>query len=121
VNKKQSKEVYTYLNSNLHLSDYHTFARKTLNIVLDNIALYVINQAKTSEYEVTIAFNRWTNVVNQYFIESILVKNNGEPLIWDVVDISGHCKRTEKIMEYTKNIFNNIKKEQIVVIELATD
>ncbi|CAG8849655.1 19085_t:CDS:2, partial [Gigaspora margarita] len=84
ANKKQSKEAYTYLNPNLHLPDHRTLARKTLNTVSDNIASYVINQAKT-------------------------------------IDVSGHHERTEKIIEYTKKIFNDIKKEQIVVIALVTD
>ncbi|CAG8838228.1 32884_t:CDS:1, partial [Gigaspora margarita] len=83
VNKKQSREAYAHLNPNLHLPDCRTLAGKTLNMVLDNIASYVINQAKTSEYEVTVAFDRWTNVVNQCLIGSVLVTNNGEPLIWD--------------------------------------
>ncbi|CAG8816660.1 2101_t:CDS:2, partial [Gigaspora rosea] len=121
VNKKQSSEAYAYLNPNLHLPDCCTFARKTLNTVSDDIALYVINQAKTSEYRVTVAFDGWTNVVNQCLIESVLVTNNGEPLIWDIVDVSGHRERTEEIMEYTEKIFNDIKKEQIVVIALVTD
>ncbi|CAG8588032.1 3118_t:CDS:2 [Dentiscutata erythropus] len=50
LNKKQSREAYTYLNSNLHLSNHHTFTGSTLNTVSDNIASYVVNQAKMSMF-----------------------------------------------------------------------
>ncbi|RIB24399.1 hypothetical protein C2G38_2168662 [Gigaspora rosea] len=95
------REAYAYLNPSLQLPDRHTFAGTTLNTVSDNIASYVVNQAKTSEYGVTVAFDGWTNVVNQCLIGSVLVTNNGEPLIWDIVDVSGHRERTKEIMEYT--------------------
>ncbi|CAG8503016.1 17188_t:CDS:2 [Gigaspora rosea] len=100
--------------------DWH-LNETTLNLVSDKIASYVVNQAKTSEYGVTVAFDEWTNIVNQCFIGSVLVTNNGELLIWDVVDVSGHRKKMEEIMEYTEKIFNDIKKDQIVVIALVTD
>ncbi|CAG8831453.1 20190_t:CDS:2, partial [Gigaspora rosea] len=40
VNKKQSREAYTYLNPNLQLPDHRTLAGTTLNTVSDEIASY---------------------------------------------------------------------------------
>ncbi|CAG8735604.1 16465_t:CDS:2, partial [Gigaspora rosea] len=108
--KLEHSKIDTYLAKPLNKVERLKFNNHLLLMTITN-----------GEYGVTVAFDGWTNVVNQCLIGSVLVTNNSELLIWDVVDVSGHRERTKEIMEYTKKIFNDIKKDQIVVIALVTD
>ena len=81
VNNLKAKELFEFLNPFLKLLDYKTFSKEILQNAIfekDNAMKIVL---KKDLIGVTLTFDGWTNIKNEYLLKVIIMISEGRPYI----------------------------------------
>ena len=72
----------------MKLPDYRLLGEKILKKAVDNANKVIETALIEDPIDITLTFNRWTNIKNKQLLEAVLITSERRPYIWKVVDIS---------------------------------
>ena len=117
VNNQETWEFFEFLNSNLVLPQCDALANQILSHETQYVSQSCDQKLKEDTIEVTLAFDRWKNVLKQHIFGSLFILLSGEVLIWQENDIS-----TERgwMIEVIPKIEDLIMKAKDIEAKLST-
>ena len=121
VENKEIQEIFHYLNPGLKLPGRKSLGERILNNESRTLEAEVTKKLKEDSVGVTLAFDGWTNVLNQNILGSVFITSVGEVIIWKAVDVSDELERWREVMEKTEIMFKEIDKMGVNLISVVTD
>ncbi|CAG8839094.1 15323_t:CDS:1, partial [Racocetra persica] len=77
----------------LKLSRHRVLGRRILNYKIKVLEINIKMKLKSNSVSPTLAFDSWTNIINQNIMSLVFIISEGEVLVWKGVDISSEQKR----------------------------
>ncbi|CAG8679272.1 5051_t:CDS:2 [Racocetra fulgida] len=81
---------------------------RILNKKIEKINNITKIKLKNNSVGPTLAFDSWTNVINQNIIEAVFIIPEGEILVWKEIDVSGERERLKEVIEKIEWMFTEI-------------
>jgi len=121
VENKEVQELFHFLNPALILPGRKTLGGRILNDESKILENEMTKKLMNDSVGVTLAFDGWTNVLNQNILGSVFITSEGEVIIWKAVDVSSELERWKEVIEKTETMFKEINKMGVNLISVVTD
>ncbi|CAG8803965.1 21675_t:CDS:2, partial [Cetraspora pellucida] len=114
VEKESSITMLKFKYPNLVIPS-HTLGGHILKDTIQELHSELITKATHDIVGVSLAFDRWKNILKQNIFGTILITSSGEVLIWSVQDISAELERTTNVISKIEVFLEDLKTQQIKV------
>ncbi|EXX77471.1 hypothetical protein RirG_023440 [Rhizophagus irregularis DAOM 197198w] len=121
VENKEVQELFHFLNPALILPERKTLGGRILNDESKILENEMTKKLMNDSVSVTLAFDGWTNVLNQNILGSVFITSEGKVIIWKAVDVSSELERWKEVIEKTETMFKEINKMGVNLISVVTD
>jgi hypothetical protein len=121
VENKEIQELFHFLNPGLKLPGRISLGGRILNDESKTLEVEMTKKLKEDSVGVTLAFDGWTNVLNQNILGSVFITLKGEVIIWKAVDVSDELERWKEVVEKTEIMFKEIDNMGVNLISVVTD
>ncbi|PKY28336.1 hypothetical protein RhiirB3_444446 [Rhizophagus irregularis] len=100
-------DLFEFLNPHLILSGRKVLSNRILNNETESIDKLQNEKLSNDQIDVTLAFDRWKNVLNQHIFGSLFITSSGEILIWKASDISSEKERMIEIIPKIEDLIKD--------------
>ena len=76
---------------------------------------------KEDQIGVTLTFDGWTNVRNEYLLGAVIITSDGRPHVWKAMNIGSECEVHIKVMEKINMMLTELSMQAINIIAIITD
>ena len=121
VENKEIQELFHFLNPAIKLPGRRALGGRILNDESKTLEEEMTKKLINDSVGVTLAFDGWTNVLNQNILGSVFITSEGEVIIWKAVDVSDELERWKEVIEKTEKMFMEIDKMKVNLISVVTD
>src|SRR5215469_8578841 len=121
VENKEIQELFYFLNPGLKLPGRRSLGGRILDDESKTLQIEVTKKLKEDSTGVTLAFDGWTNVLNQNILGSVFITSKGEVIIWKALDVSDELERWKEVIKKTEIMFEEIDKMGVNLISVVTN
>jgi len=121
VNNPEAKELFEFLNPFLKLPDRKTLGGEILQNAVSEGDNAMEIALKEDPIGVTLKFDGWTNVKNEYLLGVVIMTSEGRPYVWKAVDIGSERETHLEVIEKTKAMITELEIKNINVCAIVTD
>jgi hypothetical protein len=121
VQNKEVRELFEFLNPTLKLPGRRTLGGRILNKEVKRLEDNMVIKLKNNSVGPTLAFDGWTNVINQNIMGAVFITPEGEVLVWKGMDISGERERWREVIEKIELMFSEIIQMGVKLIAVVCD
>ncbi|CAJ0833316.1 273_t:CDS:2 [Entrophospora sp. SA101] len=121
VNNQETTELFKFLNPHIKLPDRKTLSTKLLNDAVKEYDNVMLEKLRLDQIGVTLMFDGWTNVRQQELMGCVLLMSDGEPCVWQAMDISSERDTMFEVMTKTEELISKLIDMKITLLSIVTD
>jgi len=121
VNNLEVIELFRFLNPQIKLPDRKTLSGKILGDAVKELDETMLEKLKLDRIGVTMSFDGWTNVREQELMGTVLMTSDGQPFVWQAVDISTERTTAIEVMSKTESMISKVSNMEIKLLAIVTD
>ncbi len=121
VENQETIEFFNFISPLLQLPNQKTLADEILKNSAENIQDNIEAAAKEDKYGVSISLDGWKNVVKQNILGLVIIRSDGQVLIWGAKDISGDRGNTEAAINQISEFLNETLAKNVKINTVITD
>jgi hypothetical protein len=121
TNNLEVIELFRFLNPNIKLPDRKTLSNKILHEATKDLDNTMIEKLKLDRIGVTMSFDGWTNVREQELMGTVLMTSDGQPYIWQAIDVSSERETNIEVISKTKEMISKINEIEVSLLAIVTD
>jgi hypothetical protein len=121
VNNPEVIELFKFLNPCIKLPDRKTLSCEILSDAVKDLDNTMLEKLKLDRIGVTMAFDGWTNVRAQELMGTVLITSDGQPYVWQAVDISSERVTNVEVMLKTEEMISKIDEIKVPLLAIVTD
>ena len=121
VENEETLEFFKFIAPLLKLPSRQKLSDTILKDSVKECQREIENMASMDKIGVTISLDGWKNVLKQNILGLVVIRSDGQVLVWGAQNISGHRGDTNEAVNQISNFIQNSRSKNVNINAVVTD